>query len=174
MRTRKRRAACWSNGAASSMSPKSAIRRSMSLPGTAITPRSNTTQDLSPVGAILFDHPDPSIFTVLTAPTEEAGTANIDFVIFPPRWLVAEHSFRPPWYHPQHHERVHGLDGGQYDAKGGGFRARRHEPAQHDAAAWARYAMGFKKGFPNASLPSSSTTPWPLCSRRAFPSQVHL
>ena len=53
----------------------------------------------SPVGAILFDHPDPSIFTVLTAPSETPGTANIDFVIFPERWSVAEHTFRPPWYH---------------------------------------------------------------------------
>ena len=52
----------------------------------------------SPVGALMFDHPDPSIFTVLTAPSDEAGTANIDFVIFPPRWLVAENTFRPPWY----------------------------------------------------------------------------
>ena len=64
----------------------------------------------SPVGAILFDHPDPSIFTVLTSPSETPGTANIDFVIFPPRWLVAEDTFRPPWYHLQHHERVHGPD----------------------------------------------------------------
>jgi len=53
----------------------------------------------SPVGAILFDHPDPSIFTVLTAPSGEEGTANVDFVIFPERWMVAEHTFRPPWYH---------------------------------------------------------------------------
>ncbi|MBL8584709.1 MAG: homogentisate 1,2-dioxygenase, partial [Rhizobiaceae bacterium] len=53
----------------------------------------------SPVGAILFDHPDPSIFTVLTAPSGEEGTANVDFVIFPPRWMVAENTFRPPWYH---------------------------------------------------------------------------
>ena len=53
----------------------------------------------APVGAIRFDHPDPSIFTVLTAPFRRRVTANIDFVIFPPRWQVAEHSFRPPWYH---------------------------------------------------------------------------
>ena len=53
----------------------------------------------SPVGAMLFDHPDPSIFTVLTAPSGEPGTANVDFVIFPERWMVAEHTFRPPWYH---------------------------------------------------------------------------
>ncbi|MCB0330752.1 MAG: homogentisate 1,2-dioxygenase, partial [Bdellovibrionales bacterium] len=75
----------------------------------------------SPVGAILFDHPDPSIFTVLTAPTEEAGTANVDFVIFPPRWLVAEHTFRPPWYHRNIMSEFMGLICGQYDAKEEGF-----------------------------------------------------
>jgi len=75
----------------------------------------------SPVGAILFDHPDPSIFTVLTAPTEEAGTANIDFVIFPPRWMVAEHTFRPPWYHRNIMSEFMGLIYGQYDAKEEGF-----------------------------------------------------
>ena len=82
------------------MSAKSAIRRSTSSPGTAITRLTNTIfGTFAPVGAILFDHPDPSIFTVLTAPSGEAGTANVDFVIFPERWQVAEHSFRPPWYH---------------------------------------------------------------------------
>ncbi len=75
----------------------------------------------SPVGAILFDHPDPSIFTVLTAPSEETGTANIDFVIFPPRWLVAEHTFRPPWYHRNIMSEFMGLVCGQYDAKAEGF-----------------------------------------------------
>lgn len=75
----------------------------------------------SPVGAILFDHPDPSIFTVLTAPSGEAGTANIDFVIFPPRWLVAEHSFRPPWYHRNIMSEFMGLIYGRYDAKEEGF-----------------------------------------------------
>lgn len=75
----------------------------------------------SPVGAILFDHPDPSIFTVLTAPTEEAGTANIDFVIFPPRWMVAEDTFRPPWYHRNIMSEFMGLVYGQYDAKEEGF-----------------------------------------------------
>jgi homogentisate 1,2-dioxygenase len=75
----------------------------------------------SPVGAILFDHPDPSIFTVLTAPSGEAGTANIDFVIFPERWLVAEHSFRPPWYHMNVMSEFMGLIYGQYDAKESGF-----------------------------------------------------
>ncbi|MCZ4287365.1 homogentisate 1,2-dioxygenase [Hoeflea alexandrii] len=75
----------------------------------------------SPVGAILFDHPDPSIFTVLTAPSGEAGTANIDFVIFPPRWMVAEHSFRPPWYHRNIMSEFMGLIEGRYDAKEEGF-----------------------------------------------------
>jgi len=75
----------------------------------------------SPVGALLFDHPDPSIFTVLTAPSGEAGTANIDFVIFPERWLVAEHSFRPPWYHMNIMSEFMGLLYGQYDAKEAGF-----------------------------------------------------
>ncbi len=75
----------------------------------------------SPVGAIAFDHPDPSIFTVLTAPTEEQGTANVDFVIFPPRWMVAEHTFRPPWYHRNIMSEFMGLICGRYDAKEEGF-----------------------------------------------------
>lgn len=75
----------------------------------------------SPVGAILFDHPDPSIFTVLTAPSGEAGTANVDFVIFPERWMVAEHSFRPPWYHINIMSEFMGLIYGRYDAKERGF-----------------------------------------------------
>ncbi len=75
----------------------------------------------SPVGAIGFDHPDPSIFTVLTAPSETPGTANIDFVIFPERWLVAENTFRPPWYHRNIMSEFMGLIYGTYDAKPEGF-----------------------------------------------------
>ncbi|MEM1198441.1 MAG: homogentisate 1,2-dioxygenase [Pseudomonadota bacterium] len=75
----------------------------------------------SPVGALLFDHPDPSIFTVMTAPSETPGTANIDFVIFPERWMVAEHSFRPPWYHLNIMSEFMGLIYGVYDAKPEGF-----------------------------------------------------
>ncbi len=75
----------------------------------------------SPVGAISFDHPDPSIFTVLTAPSESAGTANVDFVIFPERWAVAEHTFRPPWYHMNIMSEFMGLIYGVYDAKPEGF-----------------------------------------------------
>lgn len=75
----------------------------------------------SPVGAISFDHPDPSIFTVLTAPSETPGTANIDFVIFPERWMVAENTFRPPWYHRNIMSEFMGLIYGVYDAKPEGF-----------------------------------------------------
>lgn len=75
----------------------------------------------SPVGAILFDHPDPSIFTVLTARSEMPGTANIDFVLFRERWLVAEHSFRPPWYHKNVMSELMGNIHGAYDAKPDGF-----------------------------------------------------
>ena len=75
----------------------------------------------SPVGAILFDHPDPSIFTVLTAPSGQEGTANIDFVLFRERWMVAEHTFRPPWYHKNIMSELMGNIFGQYDAKPQGF-----------------------------------------------------
>ena len=75
----------------------------------------------SPVGAILFDHPDPSIFTVLTAPSGVEGTANIDFVLFRERWMVAEHSFRPPWYHKNVMSELMGNIYGVYDAKPKGF-----------------------------------------------------
>jgi homogentisate 1,2-dioxygenase len=74
------------------------------------------------VGPILFDHADPAIFTVLTAPSETPGTANIDFVLFSDRWLVAENTFRPPWYHMNVMSEFMGLVYGVYDAKtGGGF-----------------------------------------------------
>ena len=73
------------------------------------------------VGSISFDHPDPSIFTVLTSPSGEAGVANCDFVIFPDRWLVGEDTFRPPWYHRNYMSEYMGLIYGQYDAKEEGF-----------------------------------------------------
>ncbi len=75
----------------------------------------------SPVGPVLFDHADPSIFTTLTSPSETPGTANIDFVIFPDRWAVAENTFRPPWYHMNIMSEFMGLIYGQYDAKPQGF-----------------------------------------------------
>ncbi|HEY7807013.1 MAG TPA: homogentisate 1,2-dioxygenase [Croceibacterium sp.] len=74
------------------------------------------------INTVSFDHPDPSIFTVLTSPSETAGTANCDFVIFPPRWMVAEDTFRPPWFHRNTMSEFMGLVHGAYDAKeGGGF-----------------------------------------------------
>lgn len=73
------------------------------------------------IGSISFDHPDPSIFTVLTSPSGEPGVANCDFVIFPDRWLVAENTFRPPWYHRNVMSEYMGLVYGQYDAKEEGF-----------------------------------------------------
>jgi homogentisate 1,2-dioxygenase len=75
----------------------------------------------SPVGPLLFDHADPSIFTVLTSPSETPGTANVDFVCFPDRWLVSEDTFRPPWYHMNCMSEFMGLIYGQYDAKPRGF-----------------------------------------------------
>jgi len=73
------------------------------------------------INTVSYDHPDPSIFTVLTSPSDTPGTANCDFVIFPPRWMVAEHSFRPPWFHRNVMSEFMGLVHGAYDAKAGGF-----------------------------------------------------
>ncbi len=73
------------------------------------------------INTVSFDHPDPSIFTVLTSPTEAPGRANVDFVIFPPRWMVAEDTFRPPWFHRNVMCEFMGLIHGAYDAKAGGF-----------------------------------------------------
>lgn len=73
------------------------------------------------IGSVSFDHPDPSIYTVLTSPTNSEGRANIDFVIFPPRWLVAEDTYRPPWYHRNVMSEFMGLIHGQYDGRKEGF-----------------------------------------------------
>ena len=73
------------------------------------------------IGTISFDHPDPSIFTVLTSPSDVPGRANADFVIFPPRWMVAEDTFRPPWFHRNVMSEAMGLIYGAYDAKAEGF-----------------------------------------------------
>ncbi|MEC7762169.1 MAG: homogentisate 1,2-dioxygenase [Pseudomonadota bacterium] len=85
------------------------------------TPYKYDLKTYCPVGAILFDHPDPSIFTVLTAPSGVPGTANIDFVLFRDRWMVAENTFRPPWYHKNIMSELMGNIHGQYDAKLSGF-----------------------------------------------------
>jgi homogentisate 1,2-dioxygenase len=96
------------------------------------------------INTVSFDHPDPSIFTVLTSPSETPGVANADFVIFPPRWQVAEHSFRPPWFHRNAMNEFMGLIAGAYDAKAEDFLPggaslhncmSAHGP---DVATWAR------------------------------------
>ena len=86
-----------------------------------LAPFKYDTAHFMTMGSISFDHPDPSIFTVLTSPSDTAGVANCDFVIFPPRWLVAENTFRPPWYHRNVMSEFMGLVYGQYDAKEEGF-----------------------------------------------------
>ena len=73
------------------------------------------------IGTVSFDHPDPSIYTVLTAPSDLPGVANVDFVIFPPRWLVGEDTFRPPWFHRNTMAEFMGILQGVYDAKAEGF-----------------------------------------------------
>jgi homogentisate 1,2-dioxygenase len=73
------------------------------------------------INTVSFDHPDPSIFTVLTSPSGAPGVANCDFVVFPPRWQVAEHTFRPPWFHRNVMSELMGLVHGAYEAKAEGF-----------------------------------------------------
>jgi homogentisate 1,2-dioxygenase len=87
-----------------------------------LAPVKYDTAHFMTIGSISFDHPDPSIFTVLTSPSDTPGTANCDFVIFPPRWLVMEDTFRPPWYHRNLMSEFMGLVYGEYDAKPGGFK----------------------------------------------------
>jgi homogentisate 1,2-dioxygenase len=84
-------------------------------------PYKYSLSDFNAINTVSFDHPDPSIFTVLTSPSEVQGTANCDFVVFPPRWLVAESTFRPPWFHRNFMNEFMGLVRGNYDAKEEGF-----------------------------------------------------
>lgn len=88
--------------------------------GTAVPYRYDLTR-FNTLGSVSFDHPDPSIFTVLTSPSTQMGVANLDLVLFPPRWLVAEHTFRPPYFHRNIMNEFMGLIKGQYDAKPEGF-----------------------------------------------------
>lgn len=89
------------------------------------------------MGTISYDHPDPSIFTVLTSPSDTPGLAGVDFVVFAPRWLVGEDTFRPPYFHRNVMSEYMGLIEGAYDAKtaGEGLRAGRRLAAQHDVGA---------------------------------------
>ncbi len=85
------------------------------------TPYKYDLANFNCINSVTFDHPDPSIYTVLTAPSSIPGTANCDFVIFPPRWMVAENTFRPPWFHRNFMNEFMGLIRGEYDAKAEGF-----------------------------------------------------
>jgi homogentisate 1,2-dioxygenase len=73
------------------------------------------------MGSISYDHPDPSIFLVLHSPSDTPGTGNVDFVVFPPRWLTMQNTFRPPWFHRNVANEFMGLIAGVYDAKSVGF-----------------------------------------------------
>ncbi|HWW33344.1 MAG TPA: homogentisate 1,2-dioxygenase [Steroidobacteraceae bacterium] len=73
------------------------------------------------IGSVSYDHPDPSIFLVLQSPSDTPGVDTIDFVIFPPRWLVMQDTFRPPWFHRNVASEFMGLVTGTYDAKAEGF-----------------------------------------------------
>ena len=125
-----------------------------------------------PVGAILFDHPDPSIFTVLTAPSGVEGTANIDFVLFRERWMVAENTFRPPWYHKNIMSELMGNIYGIYDAKPKGFVPGGMSPAQHDAA--ARAGQDTPSSVPRTPISGrkSWTTPCRFMFETRFPQHL--
>ncbi|MDG1489430.1 MAG: homogentisate 1,2-dioxygenase [Actinomycetota bacterium] len=79
-------------------------------------------RNFSAIGPTVFDHPDPSIWTLLSSPSEKIGTANIDFILFREQWRVAENTFRPPWFHSNVMSELMGLIEGIYDAKAQGFR----------------------------------------------------
>ena len=85
------------------------------------TPCKYDLRRFNTIGSISYDHPDPSIFLVLHSPSDSEGVSNMDFVIFPPRWLVAQDTFRPPWFHRNVASEFMGLVHGAYDAKAEGF-----------------------------------------------------
>ena len=98
--------------------PQPARRRRLARQSRAVQLRPRL---FNAIGTVSYDHPDPSIFTVLTSPSDVPGRANADFVIFPPRWMVAEDTFRPPWFHRNVMSECMGLITGAYDAKAEGF-----------------------------------------------------
>ena len=107
---------------------------------------------------VSFDHADPSIFTVLTSPSDVPGVANADFVIFPPRWSVAEHTFRPPYFHRNVMSEFMGLLQGRYEVRAAGFRpggahlhnclaAHGADPAQFEASSVEEQKPVYMDGF---------------------------
>uniref|UniRef100_A0A8C4QSA4 Homogentisate 1,2-dioxygenase n=1 Tax=Eptatretus burgeri TaxID=7764 RepID=A0A8C4QSA4_EPTBU len=127
------------------------------------------------MNSVSFDHPDPSIFTVLSAKSAFPGTSIADFVIFPPRWAVAEHTFRPPYFHRNCMSEFMGLLSGKYDAKGAGFMPGASSlhtimtPHGPDAESWSQGAHSQLKpekvgdgamAFMFESSLSLTATPW--------------
>lgn len=119
------------------------------------------------IGSISFDHPDPSIFLVLHSPSDTPGVSNLDFVIFGPRILYMQDTFRPPWFHRNVASEFMGLIRGVYDAKAEGFvpggASLHNGMSGHgpDAETFRRASEA------DLSSPISSETPWPSCSNRA-------
>jgi len=132
------------------------------------------------IGTISHDHPDPSIFTVLTSPSDTPGLANADFVIFPPRWLVAEHTFRPPWFHRNIMSEYMGLIHGVYDAKAEGFvpggaslhnSFTSHGPDAETYAKASTVALAPQKV--DDTLAFMFETRWPISTTRHAQSALH-
>ena len=130
--------------------------------------QATTLSRFNTINTVSFDHPDPSIFTVLTSPSDTPGTANCDFVIFPPRWMVAEDTFRPPWFHRNVMSEFMGLVHGAYDAKAGGFVAGRgqslhncHERSRPRSGQLAGSAVAAESEAPHRI----DGTRWPSCSK---------
>ena len=122
------------------------------------------------IGSISYDHPDPSIFLgAALAVSDTPGVANIDFVIFPPRWLAMQDTFRPPWFHRNVASEFMGLMHGVYDAKAEGFVPG--GASLHNCMSGARPGRRhLREGerAPTLSQPRPHrATPWPSCSRRA-------
>ena len=119
------------------------------------------------IGSISFDHPDPSIFLVLHSPSDTPGVDTIDFVIFPPRWLAMQDTFRPPVVPPQPGERVHGPGPRRLRRQGRGLHARRREPAQlHERPRARRRRRSRRRAQPTSQAARDRRTRWRSCSRR--------
>lgn len=130
------------------------------------------------LNTVSFDHPDPSIFTVLTSPSLLPNVANIDFVIFPPRWMVAEHTFRPPYFHRNIMSEFMGLIRGKYDAKNDGFfpggaslhnRMSAHGPDYNSVLAAERMQLKPEKYENNLAFMFESNMAWDV-TKYAFES----
>jgi homogentisate 1,2-dioxygenase len=115
------------------------------------------------IGSISFDHPDPSIFLVLQFQSDTPCVDTIDFVIFPPRVLAMQNTFRPPWFHRNFASEFMGLIHGEYDAKAEGFMPG--GASMHNCmTGHGPDAETFEKATMPISLSrTTSRTPWPSC-----------